>query len=209
MFRLRPCLCARRRDGNGGGGRKRSTPTSPTGHTHWSRPPSSPRDCPHCPLVREETKEEKGEPEAHSYEATEAGSVLRRSAATPARTARRRSRKRSPSTITTRRRSTDAAHVAVGEKTTTETCASCGAVVAENAQPYSEEMPHTYVDGVCAECGHACSHAGYELPEETFVPTAYASNGADGPYRHPATCTSSSIATCAARSFPTPSPRRA
>ena len=136
-------------------------------------------DCPHCPLVREETKEEKGEPEAHSYEATEAGSVCAVCGYACAH---------GETEITEKialdhydeARSTDAAHVVVGEKTTTETCASCGAVVAENAQPYSEEMPHTYVDGVCAECGHACSHAGYELPEETFVPTAYASNGADG-----------------------------
>lgn len=136
-------------------------------------------DCPHCPLVREETKEEKGEPEAHTYEVTEAGSVCK-----VCGYACTHAEKEMGEEIAIdhydEAQVTDEAHVAVGEKTTTETCASCGAVVAENAQPYSEEMPHTYVDGVCAECGHACSHAGYELPEETFVPTAYASNGADG-----------------------------
>ena len=136
-------------------------------------------DCPHCPLVREEIKEEKGEPEAHSYETTEAGSVCKVCgyACTHAET---EMSEEIALDHYDEARSTDETHVAVGEKTTIETCASCGAVVAENAQPYSEEMPHTYVDGVCAECGHACSHAGYELPEETFVPTAYASNGADG-----------------------------
>ena len=136
-------------------------------------------DCPHCPLVREEIKEEKGEPEAHSYETTEAGSVCKVCgyACTHAET---EMSEEIALDHYDEARSTDETHVAVGEKTTVETCASCGAVVAENAQPYSEEMPHTYVDGVCAECGHACSHAGHELPEETFIPTAYASNGADG-----------------------------
>ena len=136
-------------------------------------------DCQYCPLVSTVTTQQKGEPEAHTYEVTEAGSVCKVCgyACTHAET---EISEEFAIDHYDDAQATDEAHVAVGKKTTTETCASCGAVIAEETQPHSEAMPHTYVDGACADCGHVCSHEGHEASEEVFVPTAYASNGADG-----------------------------
>ena len=136
-------------------------------------------DCQYCPLVSTANTQQKGDPEAHTYEVTEAGSVCKVCgyACTHAET---EISEEFAIDHYDDAQATDEAHVAVGKKTTTETCASCGAVIAEETQPHSEAMPHTYVDGACADCGHVCSHEGHEASEEVFVPTAYVSNGADG-----------------------------
>ena len=136
-------------------------------------------DCPHCPLVSTAIVPQKGEPEAHTYEVTEAGSVCK-ACGYACTHAEKEMGEEIAIDHYDEAQVTDEAHVAVGEKTTTETCVTCGAVIAEETQPYSEAVPHTYVDSACADCGHACSHEGHEVSEETFVPTAYASNGADG-----------------------------
>lgn len=39
----------------------------------------------------------------------------------------------------------------------------------------SEPVEHSYADGVCAECGHECSHEGHEVGEDVFVAKSCAS----------------------------------
>ena len=71
----------------------------------------------------------------------------------------------------------DEFHYELGNEFVETTCDVCG-VVTNTTDPVdwkSEPVEHSYADGVCAECGHECSHEGHEVGEDVFVAKSCAS----------------------------------